>query len=209
MQLRIIHPLQRLSNFRFTEGDQHPLIREIQQRLAEIGLYRYAANGNYDASTTEAISYFQQVQGLPATGVADPVTYCRLCNAITSEINTTVKPRAIAAHPRANILITKSERRLSLFNGNAPLRQFPIAIGKPSTPTPEGNFAIATKIINPGGVLGSRWMGLNFGAYGIHGTNAPWLIGQMVSNGCIRMHNSNAEELFQSIGVGTPVFIRN
>ena len=84
-----------------------------------------------------------------------------------------------------------------------------MAIGKPSTPTPEGNFVIANKIFNPGGVLGSRWMGLNFGSYGIHGTDAPWFIGQMISHGCIRMHNNHAEELFSFVNVGTPVFIRN
>jgi lipoprotein-anchoring transpeptidase ErfK/SrfK len=43
----------------------------------------------------------------------------------------------------------------------------------------------------------------------IHGTNKPWLIGTMISNGCIRMHNMNVEELFPLVKVGTPVYIRN
>jgi len=43
----------------------------------------------------------------------------------------------------------------------------------------------------------------------IHGINQPWLIGNMVSHGCIRMHNSNVEELFTLVKVGTPVYIRN
>ena len=118
-------------------------------------------------------------------------------------------PRKSAALARANIWIAKSSRQLTLFDGSTTLRQYAIAIGKPSTPTPSGNFAIATKIMNPGGVLGTRWMGLNFDAYGIHGTNSPWLIGSMVSNGCIRMHNHNAEELFALISLGTPVYIRD
>jgi lipoprotein-anchoring transpeptidase ErfK/SrfK len=112
------------------------------------------------------------------------------------------------ALPRANILIKKSVRQLTLFDGNSIVHNYPVAIGKVGTPTPEGNFSIATKIINPGGVLGTRWMGLNYDTYGIHGTNSPWLIGQMVSHGCIRMHNSNAEELFALVNVGTPVYIR-
>jgi len=40
-------------------------------------------------------------------------------------------------------------------------------------------------------------------------TNKPWLIGTLVSNGCIRMHNKNVEELFPLVKVGTPVYIRN
>jgi lipoprotein-anchoring transpeptidase ErfK/SrfK len=107
------------------------------------------------------------------------------------------------------ILIVKSRRSLTLLSGNSPVRTYPVALGKPATPTPLGNFAIATKIPQPGGVLGSRWMGLNFDAYGIHGTNRPWLIGQLVSNGCIRMHNAHVEELFTLVRLGTPVLIRD
>ncbi|MDU4960851.1 MAG: L,D-transpeptidase [Sporomusaceae bacterium] len=107
------------------------------------------------------------------------------------------------------ILIVKARRSLTLLNGTSAVRTYPVALGKPSTPTPLGNFAVATKIPHPGGVLGSRWMGLNFDAYGIHGTNRPWLIGQLVSNGCIRMHNEHVEEVFNLIRLGTPVYIRD
>ena len=119
------------------------------------------------------------------------------------------KRRADFTLPRGNILIVKAQRQLTLFDGNKPIRQFPIAIGKVSTPTPVGNYTINAKILNPGGMLGTRWMGLDFDAYGIHGTNAPWSIGKMVSNGCIRMYNTNAEELFVLVKVGTPVYIRD
>ena len=138
------------------------------------------------------------------------ITHCHNLPAVTMDV--TPLPyvdRSSHVIPRANLLLVKSQRQLTLFNGNSPLRQYPVAIGKPSTPTPTGNYAIATKILNPGGVLGTRWMGLNYDAYGVHGTNAPWLIGQMVSNGCIRMHNAHAEELFTLIKVGTPMYIRD
>ncbi|SDF22544.1 L,D-transpeptidase [Sporomusa acidovorans] len=138
------------------------------------------------------------------------ISYCQSLPAESTEV-TPVPPRNRSgfALPRANILLVKSQRQLTLFDGNSPVRQYPVAIGKPATPTPTGNFAIATKIMNPGGVLGTRWMGLNYDAYGVHGTNAPWLIGQMVSNGCIRMHNAHAEELFALIHIGTLMYIRD
>ena len=115
--------------------------------------------------------------------------------------------RAVLQQPA--ILIVKARRSLTVLNGKSPIKTYPVALGKPATPTPLGNYAIATKIVNPGGVLGSRWMGLNFDAYGIHGTNRPWLIGQLVSNGCIRMHNSHVEELYNFVRLGTQVFIRD
>jgi len=209
MQVRMIYLPHRLAAAKFEEGDRHPLIGEIQRLLANQGLYPTEAHGNYDANTVEAVSRFQENGQLPVTGHVDPLTFCRLQHAAVIEVPPASTPRATTGLPRANILITKASRELTLFDGNTPLHHYPVAIGKPSTPTPEGNYAIATKIINPGGVLGSRWMGLNLPSYGIHGTNAPWAIGQMVSHGCIRMHNPHAEELFSFINVGTPVFIRN
>jgi len=138
------------------------------------------------------------------------ISYCQSLPAAEREITPVVRSeRGSFVLPRANILIIKSQCQLTLFDGNSPLRQYPVAIGKPATPTPLGNYAVATKIINPGGVLGTRWMGLNYDAYGIHGTNAPWLIGRMVSNGCVRMHNAHVEELFTLVKVGTPIYIRD
>lgn len=209
MKIRLIYLPHRLAEVRFREGEKHSLIGGIQKRLAEQGLYQAEINNNYDANTAEAVSRFQDGSELKVTGNLDLITYCRLHQATAFTLETQKGTRINTAFARANIFISKSDRQLTLFDGNHPRKQFPVAIGKTSTPTPEGNFVIATKIPNPGGVLGTRWMGLNFGAYGIHGTNAPWAIGTMVSNGCIRMHNTHAEELFTFVSIGTPVFIRN
>lgn len=108
-----------------------------------------------------------------------------------------------------HIQIYKAQRQLVLYQDNMALHHYPIAIGKPATPTPVGNFLIYAKVMHPGGLLGTRWMSLNYDTYGIHGTNRPWLIGQMVSNGCIRMHNAHVEELYQLTPLGTAVFIRD
>ena len=41
----------------------------------------------------------------------------------------------------------------------------------------------------------------------IHGTNEPWLIGQAVSNGCIRMTNEDILHLYGRAPVGTHVLV--
>lgn len=211
MQLRFLYPPRRPAEAWLACGQSRPIVAEVQKMLADYGLYVGEAHGCFDAATAEAVRKFQILRGLSPTGQLDPVTYCLLLPpASVADTQPTAAPqRAAAGLARGSIQITKSARRLTLFDGNTALRQYPIAIGKPATPTPEGNYAIASKIMNPGGVLGSRWMGLNYDAYGIHGTPWPWLIGQMVSNGCIRMHNANAEEVFHLVAVGTPVIIRN
>lgn len=120
-----------------------------------------------------------------------------------------------------NIVINLPSRTLELYSNHSLIKVYPIAVGKPSTPSPLGNFQISEKEINPcwfpprteqvipsgpDNPLGYRWM--EFAPlYGIHGTNAPWAIGLAVSNGCIRMQEENVEELFEVVPPGTPVQI--
>ena len=129
----------------------------------------------------------------------------------TSAARTGKTPRGFARHGSVNasIQVDVSRRTLSLYLDSALYRVYPIAVGKPSTPTPPGDWRIKTKVIDPGGALGTRWMGLDvpWGNYGIHGTNNPSSIGHAVSNGCIRMYNSDVEEVFDLVGLGTPVHI--
>jgi len=120
-----------------------------------------------------------------------------------------------------NIVINLPSKTLELYSNTNLIKVYPIAIGKPSTPSPLGNFKIINKEVNPSWIhpqsgnvvisgpdnpLGYRWMEF-YPLYGIHGTNAPWTIGSAVSNGCIRMQEENVEELFEVVPYGTPVQI--
>lgn len=112
-----------------------------------------------------------------------------------------------APRPNYSITINTAARRLTLFKDGKVFKSYTVAVGKPSTPTPKGNFRIINKAVNPGGPFGARWLGLSARGYGIHGTNNPASIGKAVSNGCIRLHNANVIQLFNLISVGTPVRI--
>jgi len=107
------------------------------------------------------------------------------------------------------LVINTTQRQLHYYQGGKLPRTYPVAVGKPSTPTPAGHYQVINKLFNPGGVLGTRWMGLSIsgGNYGIHGTNNPDSIGKAVSNGCIRMYNHHVETIFPEINIGTPVII--
>lgn len=108
-----------------------------------------------------------------------------------------------------NITINVADKKLTLFKYGRVFKIYPIATGKPATPTPKGIFKIINKAYNPGGPFGERWLGLNAigGDYGIHGTNNPSSIGKSVSNGCIRTYNNNIIELYNLVPLGTPVKI--
>ncbi|NLH14679.1 MAG: L,D-transpeptidase [Firmicutes bacterium] len=105
------------------------------------------------------------------------------------------------------IYIDTVSRRLRLVQGGRVLYDFSVAVGKPTTPTPAGSYRILEKTMNPGGPFGTRWMRFTDRAHGIHGTNEPWLIGQAVSNGCVRMYNEDVELLYDLVSIGTPVVV--
>jgi lipoprotein-anchoring transpeptidase ErfK/SrfK len=125
------------------------------------------------------------------------------------------------------IVIRRGSNKLFLYNGMRYWKLFPVATGQTKYPTPLGRFHIVVKWKNPwwyppnsdwakdeepvppgpSNPLGTRWMGISSPGVGIHGTPNPGSIGYSVSHGCIRMRISEAEWLFEHVGVGTPVFI--
>jgi lipoprotein-anchoring transpeptidase ErfK/SrfK len=125
------------------------------------------------------------------------------------------------------IVIHRGSNRLYLYNGMRPWRVFGVATGQSIYPTPIGRWSIVVKWRNPwwyppnsswargekpvppgpGNPLGTRWMGLSASGVGIHGTPDDASIGYSASHGCIRMHISDAEWLFNHVDIGTTVFI--
>ena len=116
------------------------------------------------------------------------------------------------------IVVSIPDRKLALIIDGEVVKVYDTAVGKPSTPSPTGEFTVIHRIPNPtwyghkvpvppgkNNPLGTRWLGLGFKGYGIHGTNAPNSIGRAASKGCIRMRNQDVEELFEMVKVGDVV----
>lgn len=132
---------------------------------------------------------------------------CLILGLNTTKVNTL----ANSEFPKKYIIfIDINEMTLSLLNGESKetIKVYPIAIGKKSTPSPIGVFEVSGKALKDG-PFGGYWLGLNvpWDTFGIHGTSNPGSIGSMASNGCIRMFNHNAHELFNIVDPGTPVII--
>jgi lipoprotein-anchoring transpeptidase ErfK/SrfK len=125
-----------------------------------------------------------------------------------------------AAQTRSHRLLVVSleDRKLALVEDGQVKKVYPVAVGKPSTPSPVGTFTIERRVVNPtyshdgrfvppgpGNPVGTRWMGLSIHGYGIHGTNEPHSIGKAASHGCIRMAKADLEELYPLVEVGDTV----
>jgi lipoprotein-anchoring transpeptidase ErfK/SrfK len=128
------------------------------------------------------------------------------------------------------VIVSFSDRRLYWITKTGEALTYPVAI-----PTGEARWQGVTSVTNkrvnpswtptpemvrnnprlprwvPGGhpmnPLGIRAMYLGSSAYRIHGTDAPWTIGQAVSHGCIRMTNEDVLDLYPRVPVGTRVTV--
>lgn len=117
------------------------------------------------------------------------------------------------------IVVDVSARSVCLFDGADVKVATTAAVGKGATPTPYGTYFIQVVLDtqNPGGAYGPWALGLSAfsnvlyqfgsgdGQIAIHGTNQPNLLGQAVSNGCIRVRNSVITDLARTVDEGVPV----
>ena len=126
------------------------------------------------------------------------------------------------------IIASFIDRRLYYVYARGRAISYPIATPRPDSQW-EGVMKISQKRVNPRWIptpemraenpdlpdyvpggdarnpLGNRALYLGTSLYRIHGTDAPWTIGQPVSKGCIRMYNRDVADLYERVGVGTKV----
>ena len=118
------------------------------------------------------------------------------------------------------IFVDKSQNILLLKSDEEVVKAYQVSTGKNNC-TPVGTFKITSKLPNPtwfkagaavppqspDNVLGTRWMGFDLPGYGIHGTTEPKELGKQVTQGCVRLSNSDVEELYTIVPMGTEVTI--
>jgi lipoprotein-anchoring transpeptidase ErfK/SrfK len=119
------------------------------------------------------------------------------------------------------IIVNLGARRVTAYDDGHEARSFSAVVGKPSTPTPTGEFFVEEVVQmashEAGGpfalALSARSNVLQEfeggpGQIGIHGRdNLGGTLGQAESHGCIRLATSSIDWLAARIGPGTPVTI--
>jgi hypothetical protein len=119
------------------------------------------------------------------------------------------------------IVVDLSQRTLTFYRDGQVRLSATTVVGAPQWPTPTGRYYVNQRLLtsNPNGPYGPGAIGISAfsdvlqgwtqgGPIAIHGTNAPQLLGQAVSHGCIRVRNDVLLRLFRSVPAGTPVVVR-
>ena len=153
-----------------------------------------------------------------------PIVVAALATAVPSR----AEELASRAPVPSRILLDLQRREISVVLDGRMRGSWPVAIGDPKTPTPQGGFSILTKKVNPIYVsnksgqrqelsgptspIGDRYLAFHRnsrGEFGIHGTPWPhWVKTRAaVSLGCVRMLNDHVRQLFDLVDVGTSLEI--
>lgn len=124
------------------------------------------------------------------------------------------------------LVIKRAEYKLYQYNGSKLVDTYTCAVGSPQYPTPSGKFEILEKKKDPwwyppksdwakdkkpippgpGNPLGPYWMDLGNG-FGIHATPDEASLGYSASHGCVRLSEWSAQQVFNAVVKGTPVYI--
>lgn len=120
-----------------------------------------------------------------------------------------------------HITVTLEDFNIQVFQGDEVILDAPVGVAAENTPSPGGQYYTTSLLQppDPDSVYGTYAYGLSAfsevhqtfaggpGQLGIHGTNDDSTIGTQVSNGCIRMHNADIEQLVPVLPLGVPVTI--
>ena len=139
-----------------------------------------------------------------------------------------IEPKISVSTMGKTLFVKLRARKLYLYSGDQLEKEYGIAVGAPSFPTPKGQFKIINKRRNPswsnpgsgwatgmpssiapgpGNPLGTRALYLDAAGIRIHGTSKDFSIGTAASHGCMRMHRWDIEDLFERVPLGTRVII--
>ena len=173
---------------------------QSQQELAALGFLLPAdADGQNGPQTQTAVLAFQKWQGLDPDGVLGPQTQAALAKA--------QRPAPITQGPpgkRAEVLL---DRQVALaIDSNKVVRVLPVSTGKPSTPTPSGDYKVYAKIAKWWSTPFREWLlwavPFNGGiAFHEFADVPPYA----ASHGCVRQLPTTAQWLYDFSVVGMPV----
>lgn len=116
------------------------------------------------------------------------------------------------------IRVHQGQFSLDLYHNGYLDQQFTVAVGTPSTPTPNGSFfvwasqawnrapyAVGIFALSAFSPVLVNWPG--GGRTGIHGWRDTSVMGTRASNGCVRMTGPDFQYLLNNVTLGTPVEI--
>ena len=212
-------------------GSSGKLVKQMQERLTELGYYEGPISGNFQKYTTRAVKALQTQNGMESTGEVNEETWNLIFNDVHVVLpNATPKPTPEPTPVPFHIVVDVANQVTSVYgrdeNGEytVPVRQMLCSTGMKATPSDVGDWVLngrhATWCIFPkwGNSYARYWTRIN-SSIAFHSpiytavSNTAMKIGsynklgQRASHGCVRLTVWDAKWIYDNIGVGTVVSI--
>ncbi|GAO05963.1 hypothetical protein TPA0598_01_03340 [Streptomyces lydicamycinicus] len=217
---RTAHPRPSAPRPLMAPGSRGAQVRELQARLAQLGLFGRTPTGYYGPVTTTAVRAFQRRQGLSRTGSVQPATWRALRSRTHRPSRTQLHPptaRPVGApDPRCMrgrvICISKRSNTLAWVVDGRIVSAMDVRFGSQYTPTREGTFHITFKSRHhistlyhtamPYAMFFSGGQAVHYSAdFAAHGYRGA-------SHGCVNVRDKQKiAALFQAVKGGTKVIV--
>lgn len=202
----------------FKESEDPAVLNSLKETIEDLNIKILLSN-TMDACSALYIVQPNDALIKIARKFSTTVDLIKKANGLTSDL---IKPNQKLKVNNCvfSIAVDKSQNILFLKSNGKVIKTYIVSTGKDNS-TPAGTFKLVNKLRHPtwfktGAVvapdspeneLGTRWMGIDEKGYGIHGTIHLDEMGMQVTQGCVRMKNSEIDELYAIVPVGTEVVI--
>lgn len=198
-------------NGRIEPGTQDPVVKDLQQFLADKGFYRGPIDGGYGTRTRAAVIAVHKALGMSRTSVWQGQEL--------EKLRAYAGPSLVARKGQSDRLeIDLNRQLLYLIKKGKVIATLPISSGngalyendqgqKVKAVTPAGNFTLYNHYSGwRTSYLGELYWPWYFsGGYAVHGSRS--VPPSPASHGCVRVHMWDADYLNQQLSLGMPVYI--
>ncbi len=228
-------PAPTIGSVEFTKklqrGSTGSKVKQLQNRLTELGFYNGPISGNYMNQTRDAVSAFQQHNALTVDGITGKETWDMIFNSQdVSNASATPKPTPIPTPIPYAVTVDVRNQIATVYgrddNGEYTniVRQMICSTGTTSHPSDLGDWTLNGRTARwatfPkwGGGWAQYWTRINssiaFHSVIYNSTNTMDLatgsyydLGSRASHGCIRLQVSDAKWVYENLGKGVVVTI--
>ncbi|MBV2361935.1 L,D-transpeptidase family protein [Streptomonospora nanhaiensis] len=169
-------------------GDSGPAVREVEERLKELGYWLGPVDGEYDVRTAQAVMALQKVAGIDRDSVVGPDTRAALEEGPRPQPSTSSGVVLEIDLDRQVLLVVRDGEVRKIFNTSTGSGETYFSRGQTNVAvTPEGEYSVFRRVDGwDDGPLGSLYRPAYFnGGIAIHGYSS--VPGYPASHGCARV----------------------
>ena len=213
------------------KNSQGDAVRQLQERMKQLGYYDIEPSGQYKEKTIAAVKKIQEQNGMDITGRTDETTWNLIFNDPRIVLpDQTPKPSPTPVPVPFAITVDVKNQIVSVYardeegNYTVPVRQMLCSSGKKGTPSPVGDWVLNGRKANwcyfpKWGDYARYWTRINskvaFHSPIYSETSLKAMkeasykaLGNRASHGCIRLSVPDAKWIYDNVGAGTVVSIR-